>query len=437
MNFNRLNKVVLLLVMLGLVTALALPTGLRAQDKIELTFWKHSHPPADDLTNVLIEEYTKANPNVSIKIEIIPSSDYLNKVLTAASGGQLPDLFDLNDANHAIYVSRNLLAPVDPASFGFADQAAMEQAYVPGSLSPFAGADGKIYGIPFEYNSWTMVINDKIFREAGLDPEKDYPKTWEEVGTLGAKLAKVADGRFDRQGFAWNLLTPGWTMLLYSPLVYQLGGSILSDDDKGKQCVLNNEAGVKALETMKDMYYKYNAGAPGINLSTAQNAMVDFVQEKVAMWILGPWAVPTFAENPSVVENYRIIPLPQMADATRRVVMLSSWVWVVNASAKPENQAEAWKFTNFAQQQGARWLPAAGYILPRLGWTDAPEAKSFKGLDTFIDQMQYGRPRLIHPDGGKIQTVIHKAVQDAVLNNMPAKEVLDAACQEIDAITNP
>jgi multiple sugar transport system substrate-binding protein len=405
-----------------------------AQAKVEITFWKHSHPPADDLTKTIIDEYQAKNPNVSIKMEIIPSDAWTNKILTAAAGGQLPDMFDTNDANHAIFVSRGLLAPVDATAFGFKDQEELEKSYVPGSLDPFKGTDSKIYGVPFEYNSWTMVINDQIFRDAGLDPAKDYPKTWEEVGTIGAKLAKVTDGRFERQGFAWNLVTPGWTMLLYSPLVYQLGGSILSDDDKGKQCALNQSAGVQALQTMQDMYYKYKAGAPGINLSTGQDAMIDFVQQKVAMWILGPWAVPTFKTNPDVWKNYRIVPLPQMTDEKRKVVMLSSWVWVVNS--KSPNAAEAWKFTNYAQEQGARWLPAAGYILPRRGWTDAPEAKDFRGLDVFIDQMQYGRPRLIHPDAGKINTIIHKAVQDAVLSNQPAQQVLDAACKEIDAITN-
>lgn len=421
------------------VLALLVPAlgSLRAQEKVTVTFWKHSHPPADEFSTKLIEQYMKENPNVEIKMEIIPSSEYLNKIATAAAGDQLPDLFDVNEANVAVYSSRNLLAPIEATAFGFADQAALEAAYVPDSLSAFKAADAKIYGMPFEFNSWTMVINDRIFREAGLDPEKDYPKTWEEVGTLGAKLAVVNNGNFERQGFAWNLLTPGWTMLLYSPLVYQLGGSILSDDDKGNMCVLNSAEGVKALETMQDIYYKHKAGAPGIALATAQDAMVDFVQEKVAMWILGPWAVPTFQANPVVMENYRIIPLPQMTDAKRRVVMLSSWAWVVNAKADAKNATEAWKFTNYAQQQGPGWLSSSGYILPRLGWTDAPEAAAFKGLDTFTDQMQYGRARLIHPEAGKIQTEIHKAVQEAVLNNKPAKEVLDVACEAINAITNP
>ena len=75
----------------------------------------------------------------------------------------------------------------------------------------------------------------------------------------------------------------------------------------------------------------------------------------------GPWVVPTRLD-PEVVKNYRIIPLPRMTGAKRDVIMLSSWVWVVNAKADAAKQAEAWKFTNYAQTQGDRWLPTAGYI---------------------------------------------------------------------------
>src|SRR6267142_6493395 len=112
-------KIATLLLIVGLI--IPARGAANAQDKVEITFWKHSHPPADALTKTIIEEYQAKNPNVTIKMEIIPSDAWQNKILTAAAGGQLPDLFDTNDANHAIFVSRGLLAPVDPAAFGFKD----------------------------------------------------------------------------------------------------------------------------------------------------------------------------------------------------------------------------------------------------------------------------------------------------------------------------
>jgi multiple sugar transport system substrate-binding protein len=400
--------------------------------KVQITFWKQSHAPADELTKTLIKEYQEKYPNVTIQMDLLAADQVFPKILTAVAGGQAPDIYVTNDTNLPTFVSKGVLAPIDPVAFGFKSLEELEKAYVPNSLNPFKGTDGKIYGMPFEYNSWPMVINDKIFKEANLDPAKDYPKTWEEVGTIGAKLAKVSGGRFERQGFAWNLLTSGYTMLVYPTIVYQLGGSVLTNDDQGNECALSSPEGVKAMEIMQDIYYKYKAGSPGSNISTTAMPMDDFVQEKVAMWIIGPWSVPTFKPNPSVWENYRVVPLPQATGAKRHIVAMSSWAWVVNKNSP--NTVEAWKFMNFAQQQGARWLPAAGYVLPRLGWTDSPEAKAFRGLDVFVEQMSYGRPRLQHPNAAEINAEVHKAVQNAVLNNVPAKQAIDGACVEINKI---
>jgi multiple sugar transport system substrate-binding protein len=364
-------------------------------------------------------------------MEIIPNTEHLTKMLAAVAGGTAPDMYDMNDTNIGPLVAKGALAPLDPVAVGFKDQKELDAAYVPGSLNAFKDAAGKIYAIPFEYNSWPLLINDKMFKDIGLDPTKDYPKTWDEVGTIGAKLAIVKDGKFERQGFYWNLLTAGWTMLQYGPLVYQLGGSILSDDDKGNECVINSEAGVRALQTMKDMLYKYKVGAPGINISTGTEAFLDFIKEKAAMTHCAPWAMSQL-NGTAVEKDYRVVPLPQFADGKRKVVSTSAWAWVVNA--KSAVAAEAWKLVDYASKQGERWLPTAGYVLPRLGWTETQAAKNFKYLDVFIGQFAYGRPRLMHPNASEINAILHKAAENAVWSNQDPKTLLDAAAKEINAI---
>ena len=44
-----------------------------------------------------------------------------------------------------------------------------------------------------ELTNWCIFINKKVFRDAGLDPEKDYPKTWEEMVEVSDKLC-IRDG---------------------------------------------------------------------------------------------------------------------------------------------------------------------------------------------------------------------------------------------------
>ena len=144
-----------------------------------------------------------------------------------------------------------------------------------------------------------------------------------------------------------------------------------------------------------------------------------------------PWAMSQL-KGTAVENDYRIVPFPQFADGKRKVVSTSAWAWVVNA--KSTVAAEAWKLVDYAAKQGERWLPTAGYVLPRLGWTESKAAKDFKYLDVFIGQFAYGRPRLMHPNASEINTILHKAVENAVLSNQEPKTLLDAAAKEINAI---
>src|SRR2546430_4450751 len=42
--------------------------------------------------------------------------------------------------------------------------------------------DGKLYAVPMIAATFSLYLNRKHFQEAGLDPDKDYPRTWEDIG---------------------------------------------------------------------------------------------------------------------------------------------------------------------------------------------------------------------------------------------------------------
>lgn len=423
----------------SIVLALTLAIGCAPKapeppSEVSLTFWKHSHAPADELTKTIIQEYMQANPHVKISLEIVPTNQYFVKLLSAIVAGDAPDIFDTDDINLPILIDKGLMAPVSPQGFNVATQDEFLAQFVPNSLNTYKGSDGKVYGIPFEFNTWNLIINERQFKEAGLDPVADAPKTWEEVGEIGKRLAVVSNGRFDRQGFTWNHVHSGWTMTAFSGILYQLGGSILTDDEKGNKSNLNTSEAIRALTIMRDMKTRYGSGDPAQNISTGADQNADFIQEKAAMWITGPWAVPTFKANQAVYDSYRVVALPQVSDAKRNTVIMTSWGWGVNKSIDASKQLEAWKFISYASQQGSRWLGQAGYILPRLGWTESPEAKAFKGLEVFMETMAFGRPRLQHPKNTQIRDVLHKAIQEVLLSGADPATALKVASDEIDRI---
>ena len=162
--------------------------------EVNITFWKHNHTPADPLAQTIIDEYMKLNPNVKIKMEIIPNTEHLTKMLAAVAGGQAPDMYDMNDTNVAVLISKGALAPLEPVAVGFKDQKELDAAYVPNSLDAFKGPDGKIFAIPFEYNSWPLLINDKMFKE---DRAGSRQRLSQDLGRAGhhRRQARRREGR--------------------------------------------------------------------------------------------------------------------------------------------------------------------------------------------------------------------------------------------------
>ncbi len=106
--------------------------------------------------------------------------------------------------------------------------------------------DGEVYGLPLELTNWCIYLNKKVFRSAGLDPEKDYPKTWEEMADISEKLV-IRDGDIlIRRGFDFRY---PYYLTFFVPMVEQLGGDLLSSD--GKKAIIGDEAWLKALTYMQ------------------------------------------------------------------------------------------------------------------------------------------------------------------------------------------
>lgn len=399
-------------------------------DKVTINFWKHSHGPADEFTKELIKQFEKEHPNIKIDMLVTPWDQHLSKLLVSMSGGIGPDLFDLKDPMVPFYIKKGFLAPIEPAAFGFNSQKELENDWLPASFSAVEDK-GVIYGVPFEANSWSLYINKLHFKEIGLDPAKDYPKTWEEVGEIGAKLTKYdANGRMVRSGFAWPVKLPtGWYLLTWYPIFRQLNGSVLNEaEDK---CIVNSEAGVKALEIWRDMYYKYKTSTMNFGVPSPKNPNIDFADGNLSMWLIGAWARPTLKGNPEVYNNYMVVPIPHVK-GKKRVSCLNAISWHVNS--KSEHKKETWQFVDFASSFQGAWLKRAGYIITRKGWFQSAEAKEFPYLDVFLDDMSHGtpRPRSVHYN--EIADSIKRAIQRTMFNKMDPKKSLDMAAAEIDKV---
>ena len=166
------------LFVLVMLLILATAVTVQAQDKITITYWTHNHAQSIPINQQIIDEFMKANPNVEIVFDSAPHSNYEQKLLTAFGGGQGPDVFWAGDWMVPQFLANNIIAPVDPTAFGVETQDAFEALFSPGSLDAFK-SDGKIYtGGVSEYNTFSLIYNADLLKEAGMDPlPNDKPIT--------------------------------------------------------------------------------------------------------------------------------------------------------------------------------------------------------------------------------------------------------------------
>src|SRR5215813_11164729 len=232
-------------VVVGL-TALLLCGSASAQTP--LTWWEHSNPPHNNYSKQLVEEWNKAHPNAPLRYEFFAMTPYFKKLTAALSTNSAADMFTVIDTLLPSFTTKNVLGPIRPEWLGYKDLEDMKKAYLLGALDGYID-NGKLYAVPPIASVFSLYINKKHFQEAGLDPDKDYPRTWEDIGTIGKKLVKMEGNRMVREGFDFAMHSSTWTMWYFNTLIRQFGGEVL--DASGQNCTANSDAGVKVMKDMK------------------------------------------------------------------------------------------------------------------------------------------------------------------------------------------
>jgi len=243
--------------LLAVAIIVSLSFGVGAAKPIELTYWTHTDDNRTEIENRYIAEFTKMYPNVRVKRVVNEASKMGDIVLTAVSANNAPDLVNLPIEQEDGYMKNNRVAPVHCKAIGVKNYDELKSQYIKGTFDAVT-MGGKIYGLPLEITNWCIYINKKVFRDAGLDPEKDYPKTWEDMADISDKIAIRNGDILVRRGFDFRY---PYYLVSFLPMVEQLGGKLLSDD--GKTAIVNDKAWLQVLEYMREWGpHGRNLGSP-------------------------------------------------------------------------------------------------------------------------------------------------------------------------------
>src|SRR5258707_7117338 len=173
---------------LGLMIS-AMPLGASAQspnngvdDGTHLTLWSRAATQAR--ADALVQAYNASHKN-HIDVTYVPTDDYQTKVRAAAAAGGLPDLFSADVVFMPNWTSAGLFTDITDriATLPFAKNIAQ------GAID-VSTWEGKKYGLPFVVDLSVWMYNKKLFKAAGLDPEKP-PTTLDEFAADARAVQKL------------------------------------------------------------------------------------------------------------------------------------------------------------------------------------------------------------------------------------------------------
>ena len=394
------------------------PTG-----NVTLHVWDTAEQTKAELyRTVLIPEYAKLHPNVTVDYQSISTADLMQKLLATLTAGTGPEVFTLGDWFMPTYFDKKLLDPAPPEAFGYKSVQDMIDGYIAGLLGPQTN-DGVLYAVPIQMNAFSLFINNRLFKDAGLDPEKNAPKSWEDVAKVSKVLTKQQGNRIVQKGFEMRYAGDNWLAQMFHTLIYQAGGDVLKD---GKPA-FNSEAGLKALTVWKSLTV-----APRVTQNTAASPYQDFAVEQDAMMFAGPNGGAVVEKiNPKMKGNFTVVRLPQMNPAQPKTMMYS-FNLVVNTRISGELKTVAWDFIAHAIKQPAVWMQRTRMINPVKGWTETPEAKHVPYLNVFINDLSIARPMARSQNFIELQSAIARAVDRVVLDNVDPKQSLNQAAAEYE-----
>ena len=315
------------------------PQPAPADGRIHIRYWEKWTGFEEDAMRKVVEAFNKRQDR--IRVEYLAVSQVNHKMLLATAGGNPPDVAGIWDNDVVPFADYNALRPLD--DFCARDGIGAED-YLP-AYWDLCTHQGRVFAMPTTPASVALHWNRKLFREAGLDPDRP-PKTIEELDEFNRKLTRRdASGAITQMGFM--PAEPGWWNWGWG---HFFGGKLW--DGQGTATVVSPE-NLRAFNWVKSYVDEYQPKDLSVfqsgfgNFSSPQNA---FLSGKVAMVIQGVW-MANYIHNNNPSLDWEAAPFPHPADRPdlARSTPVGLDVLVIPTSSKHPN--EAWEFVGFVQSQ--------------------------------------------------------------------------------------
>jgi len=338
-------------------------TPSKKEMKAELTVIHWGSEEEKDLVAGWIAQFNEEFPNIKVEQIHVPKN-YWDKVAAMFAAGTPPDLMYMGYPEMVLYASEGTLLPLD--DYIAKDPEISTDMFFPSLIKAFT-YEGKLYGIPKDWNTQVLYYNKTLFDKAGLSyPDDTW--TWDNVVEAAKKLTADTDG--DGATDQWGFVTDVG-MNRIGAWIYGNGGSILSEDKT--KCTLTDPASVQALKFLTGLMFEHKV-APSKKELGELSAKETFASGKGAMYVCGGWRVLGFREIKDF--EWDIAPIPKSPHSGKRGTVVDTVSWsIAKASKYPE---AAWELVKF-------FTGEAGQVRMAKGGTATPSMIKYARTKDFLD----------------------------------------------------
>jgi sn-glycerol 3-phosphate transport system substrate-binding protein len=196
----------------------------------------------------LVEDFEREHPDIKVRPAYTGTyRESLARALTAHRSGTPPDVAVLFAVDIYTLIDAGAIVPFDDL-LDAKDRATWLESFYP-ALMANSRAAGKTWGIPFQRSTILLYWNKRMFREAGLDPNRP-PRDWGEMSRIARRLTQRDDGG---KVMRWGLQIPssGFPYWLFQGLVTANGGSLV--DASGTRTSFDSPEAIGALQYWTDL----------------------------------------------------------------------------------------------------------------------------------------------------------------------------------------
>ncbi|MER5957314.1 sugar ABC transporter substrate-binding protein [Streptomyces sp. NPDC001893] len=316
-----------------------------------LTYWASNQGPNVEADKKILQpelDKFEKQTGIKVKLEVIPWSDLLTRILTATTSGEGPDVLNIGNTWSSSLQATGALLPWDQKNF---DKVGGKDRFVESALGS-TGTQGKDpAAVPLYSMAYALYYNKAMFKEAGIT---EPPKTWDELTADGAKISK---------GGKWGLGAEGSNLSNNIHQVFVLakqhGGDFFTADGKAD---FTNDAAVAAVKQYVDMMATNKIIAPG-NAEYAKNqSLSDFSKGKTAM-VLWQAAATTFKSQGMQDDEWGVAPVPVESGAPGAGKATNSMVAGINLAVfkNTKNIDGSLKFVKFMTSDAEQKLLCKTY----------------------------------------------------------------------------